>query len=83
MEDTELKENVLKALDEIRPFLQNDGGDVSFISIEGDHTVNVRLEGTCAECNINTITLKIGVENTVKKHAPSIKKVIAIDFDES
>lgn len=78
MEAEELKENVLKALDEIRPFLQRDGGDVTFISIEGDHTVNVRLEGTCAQCNINTITLKMGVENTIKKYVPTVNKVVDI-----
>jgi len=76
METIKLQEEVLKALDEIRPFLQRDGGDVAFDSIEGDHTVNVRLVGTCAQCNINTITLKMGVENTIKKYAPTIKNVI-------
>jgi len=73
----ELKANVTKALDEIRPFLQNDGGDISLIDIdEAEHTVKVRLEGACVDCSVNQMTLKTGVEMTIKKYAPEIEKVI-------
>ena len=76
---SELKSNIEKALDEIRPFLQNDGGDISLISIEDDKIVKVQLEGTCVGCSVNQMTLKNGVEATIKKYAPHIQQVINID----
>jgi Fe-S cluster biogenesis protein NfuA len=76
---SELKSNVEKALDEIRPFLQNDGGDISLISIEDDKIVTVQLEGACVACSVNQMTLKSGVEMTIKKYAPQIEKVINVD----
>ena len=76
---SELKSNVEKALDEIRPFLQNDGGDISLISIEDDKIVKVQLQGACVGCSVNQMTLKSGVEMTIKKYAPQIEKVINVD----
>ena len=73
----ELYKNVENALDEIRPFLESDGGNISLISIE-DNIVKVRLEGACVGCNVNQMTLKNGVEATIKKHAPQILEVIDI-----
>ena len=75
----ELKTNVERALDEIRPFLQSDGGDISLISIDDDNSVKVRLEGNCVGCSVNQMTLKSGVEMTIKKHAPQIERVINIE----
>jgi Fe-S cluster biogenesis protein NfuA len=74
----ELKEKVEAALSEIRPFLQSDGGDISLVSIENGTSVKVRLEGNCVGCSINQMTLKSGVEMTIKKFAPQIKEVINI-----
>ncbi len=79
MTSEELRTNVEKALDEIRPFLQSDGGDISLISIEDDSSVKVRLEGNCVGCSVNQMTLKSGVEMTIKKHAPQIRKVINVE----
>ena len=76
---SELKSNIEKALDEIRPFLQNDGGDISLISIEDDKIVKVQLQGACVGCSVNQMTLKSGVEMTIKKYAPPIEKVINVD----
>lgn len=70
-----IRQNVEKALDEIRPFLNSDGGDITLISIEDDKHVKVRLEGACTSCKINQMTLKAGVETTIKKHAPEIETV--------
>lgn len=78
MTSDELKTNVERALDEIRPFLQSDGGDISLISIDNDNSVKVRLEGNCVGCTVNQMTLKSGVEMTIKKHAPQIEEVINI-----
>ncbi|APQ16975.1 NifU family protein [Maribacter hydrothermalis] len=77
MTTEELTLNVEKALEEIRPFLQSDGGDISLISIE-DESVTVRLEGACVGCSVNQMTLKSGVEMTIKKYAPQIQNVINI-----
>jgi Fe-S cluster biogenesis protein NfuA len=76
MTSEELKQKVEQALEEIRPFLRNDGGDISLVSIEDDKLVKVRLEGNCVGCSVNQMTLKSGVEMTIKKHAPQIEKVI-------
>lgn len=74
----ELTRNVEKALEEIRPFLNSDGGDIKLISIEDGKHVKVRLEGACISCSVNQMTLKAGVETTIKKFAPQIETVINI-----
>lgn len=66
-----------KALEEIRPFLLNDGGNISFISLESN-IVKIKFLGACDTCTINKMTLKSGVEATIKKHAPQIEEVISI-----
>jgi Fe-S cluster biogenesis protein NfuA len=65
METEELTNVVLKALEEIRPFLNSDGGDIKLISIEEGKHVKVRLEGACTSCSVNQMTLKAGVETVV------------------
>jgi Fe-S cluster biogenesis protein NfuA len=79
MTTEELRLNVEKALDEIRPFLQSDGGNISLISIENDTLVKVQLEGACVGCSVNQMTLKSGVEMTIKKYAPQIEQVINVE----
>jgi len=76
MTEQELKINIEKALEEIRPFLQSDGGDISLISIENGKNVTVQLQGACVGCSVNQMTLKSGVEMTIKKYAPQIESVI-------
>lgn len=73
----EIKSNVEKALEEIRPFLQKDGGDISLVSIH-NNSVEVKLEGNCMVCNVNQMTLKSGVEMTIKKYVPQIEEVINV-----
>jgi Fe-S cluster biogenesis protein NfuA len=79
MSTEELRLNVEKALDEIRPFLQSDGGDISLLAIENDTLVKVQLQGACVGCSVNQMTLKSGVEMTIKKYAPQIEQVINIE----
>ncbi|NIV12597.1 MAG: NifU family protein [Aliifodinibius sp.] len=79
MSSEELRLNVEKALDEIRPFLESDGGNISLIGIEDDRLVKVQLEGACTSCSVNQMTLKSGVEMTIKKYAPQIESVINIE----
>lgn len=76
MTSEELKVKVEAALEEIRPFLQNDGGDITLVGIEDGRLVKVRLEGNCVGCSVNQMTLKSGVEMTIKKHAPQIEEVV-------
>ncbi|GAB4158718.1 MAG: NifU family protein [Winogradskyella sp.] len=79
MSSEELKLNVEKALDEIRPFLQSDGGDINLLSIDDGKFVKVQLVGNCTSCSVNQMTLKSGVEMTIKKYAPQIERVINVE----
>jgi len=72
-----LKNEVEKALAEIRPFLESDGGDISLISID-ENIVKVQLLGACVGCSVNQMTLKNGVEATIKKYAPQIIEVVSV-----
>jgi Fe-S cluster biogenesis protein NfuA len=78
MTTEELTIEVQKALEEIRPFLNSDGGDITLISIEDGKHVTVRLEGACISCSVNQMTLRAGVETTIKKFAPQIETVVNI-----
>ncbi len=78
MTTDELMIEVEKALEEIRPFLNSDGGDISLVSIEEGKYVKVRLEGACTSCSVNQMTLRAGVETTIKKFAPQIETVVNI-----
>lgn len=78
MTTDELKASVELALQEIRPYLEADGGNISLIEIT-NNTVSVQLEGACLGCSVNQMTLKNGVEATIKRHAPQIKRVIEIN----
>jgi len=69
-----IKERAAKAIDEIRPNLQADGGDVELVGVEKG-VAKVRLKGACAGCPMSTMTVKWGVENFLKKKVPEITKV--------
>ncbi len=75
MTQEELTSNVEKALNEIRPFLNSDGGDISLVEIIDEKHVKVRLEGACTNCSLSISTMKAGVETTIKKYAPQIETV--------
>ena len=77
MTASELKLKVETALEEIRPYLVTDGGDITLIEVK-DNIVKVRLEGACVGCSVNQMTLKNGVEATIKRFAPQITEVIEI-----
>ncbi|MBS3992866.1 MAG: NifU family protein [Bacteroidetes bacterium] len=72
----ELKPIIENALEEIRPYLIADGGDIKLVEINSEEEVVVQFEGACQSCNINQMTLKNGVEETIKRYAPQIKRVI-------
>jgi Fe-S cluster biogenesis protein NfuA len=78
MTTAELTQNIEKALEEVRPFLNTDGGDVTLVAIEDEKHVKVRFEGACNGCSVNQMTLKAGIETTIKKYAPQIETVINV-----
>ncbi len=73
-----IEKRVQKALDEIRPQIQADGGDIEFVAVE-NKTLKVRLRGACAGCPMAAMTLKQGVETIVKQRVPEISKVEAVE----
>jgi len=72
-----IKEKVVKALNRIRPYLQNDGGDIDLIEITEDLTVKVKLTGACHGCPFALQTLKAGVEQAIMQEVPEIKSVVS------
>ena len=76
--DKVLEQKVIEVLDKIRPYLQNDGGNVTFKRIENG-VVYVKLEGACSNCPMATLTLKEGIENALTTEIPEIIKVVSED----
>lgn len=74
----EIKEKVENAINYIRPYLQSDGGDVKLVSISPDLTIKVKLTGACSGCPFSLQTLKLGIEQAIRKEIPQIKEVIAV-----
>ncbi len=72
-----MREQVEKALAQIRPSLQADGGDVELVDVK-EGKVMVRLTGACGDCPMATMTLKLGIEQTLKEQVPEVKQVIAV-----
>lgn len=82
MTDTEkadIKSRVEKALDTLRPFLKADGGDVELVDVSDDMEVSIRLLGSCQHCQISDMTMKLGIEEGVKREVPEIKTITAIN----
>jgi Fe-S cluster biogenesis protein NfuA len=76
-EDIKMKEEIEAILDQIRPNLKRDGGNVELVDAE-DGIVKVRLTGACGSCPMATMTLKQGVERVLKEKLPEIKQVVAV-----
>ena len=73
-----LIDKIENAIDQLRPFLEADGGDIKLLRVE-DNVAKVKLLGACQSCNMSTMTLKAGVEEAVKKAAPEIIAVEAVE----
>lgn len=73
-----MKEEVQKAIDQVRPGLQADGGDVELVDVSDDGVVKVRLTGACRGCPMSQMTLKMGIEKVIKSQVPAVKEVIAV-----
>ena len=76
--DEKILNKIKNALDEIRPYLEADGGDINFIELTDEWVVKVKLIGACSSCNISMMTLKNGVEMAVKRAVPKVKEVLEI-----
>lgn len=76
---TDLIQRVNDSLEEIRPYLKTDGGDISLVEITDDLTVWVELHGACATCNMSRMTMKAGVEEAIKRVAPEVIAVKSLE----
>jgi len=74
-----MKEKIQEALEKIRPFLQQDGGDVEFVDFTDDGVVKVRLQGHCAGCPMSQMTVKNGIERLLKEEYPEVASVEAVN----
>jgi Fe-S cluster biogenesis protein NfuA len=73
--NNEVIERVKEALNDVRPSLQNDGGDVEFVSMSDEGVVSVKLTGACGGCPMASMTLKMGIENYLKEKVSEVKSV--------
>lgn len=80
MNTEEVKQKISNAIEQVRPFLQNDGGDISLVEVTDDLTVKVELHGACGSCPYSLMTLKNGVEQAIRRDVPQIKEVVAINM---
>ena len=75
MSENNLISRIKQGLEDVRPYLMSDGGNISLVKVTSDLVVFVRFEGACKTCDVNQMTLKLGVEESIKKHASEIKSV--------
>jgi len=73
-----MREEVEKVLGMVRPALQADGGDVELVDVSEDGVVSVRLKGACGSCPMSTMTLKMGIEKTLRDKIPAVKSVVQV-----
>lgn len=78
--NTAIIAKIEEALDQIRPFLEADGGNVSLVEITDDNIVRVQLMGACKACSMRMMTLKAGIEEAIKRAVPEIRTVEAVDI---
>lgn len=78
-----ISEKVNAALEQLRPFLEADGGDMELVEVTDDAVVRVKLLGACKNCSMSVMTMKAGLEEAVKKVAPEVLRVEAVDHLET
>lgn len=71
-------EKIEVALQNIRPYLEADGGDITLVELTDDWVVKVKLLGACSDCSVSMMTLKNGVETAIKSVLPQVKEVIDV-----
>ena len=75
-----MKDEVKKALDSIRPYLQADDGDIELVDVTEDGIVKVKLTGACNVCPLSVITLRAGIERSLLRQVPGIKRVESVSL---
>jgi Fe-S cluster biogenesis protein NfuA len=75
-----MREKIEEALNSIRPYLEADGGNVELLEITEDMVVKVELQGACRSCSMSSMTMKAGIEETIRKAVPEITKVEAVNI---
>jgi Fe-S cluster biogenesis protein NfuA len=80
MMSIEIEEKIERALDELRPYLQTDGGDIALIEVTEDYVAKLEFLGACRNCSMSMSTFKVGVEEAVKRAVPAIKSVEVINL---
>ena len=75
----DMKEKVEKALEDVRKFLQAEGGDCEVVDVDEKGKVSVRLQGTCKGCPFSTMTLKMRIEAIIKERVPEVTEVVAVE----
>ena len=78
MNKTAIEKKVLKAIDKVRPYLLTDGGDVELVEITDDLIVKVKLLGACNGCPFSEQTLRLGIEESIKKEVPELKAIESV-----
>lgn len=73
-----MKARVEEVLAQVRPALQADGGDVELVDVSEEGVVSVKLTGACGSCPMSTMTLKMGIERTLKENVPEVKEVVQV-----
>ncbi len=76
----ELVDKVDRALNEVRPYLETDGGNVRVLEVSDDHVVTLELLGACGSCPMSVMTMKAGIEETIKRQVPEIQTVRAVNL---
>ena len=76
----ELADKVDRALNEVRPYLETDGGNVRVLEVSDDHVVTLELLGACGSCPMSVMTMKAGIEETIKRQVPEIRDVRALNI---
>ncbi|MEQ9617322.1 MAG: NifU family protein [Phycisphaerales bacterium] len=74
-----LEQRIVRVLDAIRPAVQQDGGDLEFVSVDANGVVSIRLHGACIGCPSASLTLKLAVERNLKEHVPEVSAVREVD----
>ena len=83
VDNQEVVSRVEKALDEVRPYLETDGGNVKVLDVDNDMVVTLELLGACGSCPMSVMTMKAGIEETIKRQVPEIKDVRAVNITQA
>lgn len=80
MENQQIIDRVEKALNEIRPYLETDGGNVKVLGVDDDMVVSLELLGACGSCPMSVMTMKAGIQETIKRQVPEVTDVKAVNI---